>query len=123
VHLNLCGSLVEDEWRRLADRFAGVDVDEFIIMPNHLHGILVFVDVDSSCSPGPSHPHASLATLIAAYKSTTARMINTMHRTPGRPVWQRNYYEHIIRNERDWSTIRRYICNNPANWEFDEENR
>lgn len=64
----------------------------------------------------------SLGVIIGAYKSTTARLINGIRRTPGAPVWQRNYYEHIIRDESEWVRIRAYIQANPANWPQDREN-
>ena len=64
----------------------------------------------------------TLGEIIRAYKSTTARLINGLRRTPGIPVWQRNYYEHVIRNEEDLKRIRAYIHDNPRQWERDREN-
>ncbi len=76
-------------------------MDEFIIMPNHTHGIIVFgYNVGAQC----------------------ARGINQMRNSPGFPVWQRNYYEHIIRNEDEMNRIREYIIYNPAKWAEDENN-
>ncbi|OHB96567.1 MAG: hypothetical protein A3G17_03300 [Planctomycetes bacterium RIFCSPLOWO2_12_FULL_50_35] len=60
--------------------------------------------------------------IVGFYKMNTAKRINQFRNTPGMPVWQRNYYEHIIRNEEDLNEIRGYIINNPLKWELDEEN-
>jgi REP element-mobilizing transposase RayT len=60
--------------------------------------------------------------IIRTYKSTTARLINGMRHTPGIPVWQRNYYEHIVRDEAELRRIRQYIQDNPLHWEADQEN-
>jgi len=64
----------------------------------------------------------SLSAIIQNYKSVTTRKINQIHKTPGAKLWQRNYYEHIIRNETDLNQIREYIITNPLKWEFDKEN-
>ena len=91
-------------------------MDVFCIMPNHVHGIIVLMD-----DPGviPRHP---LSEIVRAFKSFSARRINAARRTQGIPVWQRNYYEHIIRSEQDYQNISIYILNNPLNWEKDIEN-
>ncbi len=65
----------------------------------------------------------SLGQLIGAFKTGSAKRINLLRNTPGDPVWQRNYYEHIIRDETEWAHIHAYILSNPANWQHDEENR
>jgi putative transposase len=73
-----------------------------------------------------SHPQsspASLGTIVGSLKSTTAPLINSLRHTPGAPVWQRNYYERIIRDEGEWARIHAYIAANPGNWQNDEENR
>jgi REP element-mobilizing transposase RayT len=63
-----------------------------------------------------------LGAIIQTFKSITTRKINALQKTPGQPVWQRNYYEHIIRNEVEWERIRKYIQVNPLRWIEDEEN-
>jgi putative transposase len=60
---------------------------------------------------------------MAGFKSSVTKRINVLENTPGAPVWQRNYYEHIIRDEQDYERIFNYIANNPSNWPEDEENR
>lgn len=146
VCLNALGVLVENEWRRLGQRFGQVALDEFIIMPNHIHGILLIAENDdtnsvvgarqeksilsgesSLASPLPNSPKnptgaisGSLGAVVGAYKSKTARLINGLRRTRGAPVWQRNYYEHIIRNEAELGRIQAYIQNNPIRWGTDK---
>ena len=64
----------------------------------------------------------TLGQIVAYFKYQSSKRINSIRGTPGMPVWQRNYYEHIIRNERDLDEIRQYIINNPLKWELDTEN-
>lgn len=65
----------------------------------------------------------SIPTIVRAFKSAVTKRINDLRATPGIPIWQRNYYEHIIRNEKEFQEIESYILNNPLNWLSDEENR
>ena len=146
VELSDWGYLALNEWRRLSQRFEMVSVDEIIVMPNHVHGILLIREESHAVGAGqeqspqsssnplappllypPPRPFAtenprSVGAIGGAYKSTTARLINGLRRTKGAPVWQRNYYEHIIRDEDDLMRIREYILDNPLQWEFDPEN-
>ncbi len=94
-------------------------------MPNHLHGIINIVGAHCNV---PLHNRIeqfgrstsnSIPTIIKLFKSTTTEQINIISDTPGVRLWQRNYYEHIIRNESELNRIRQYIINNPANWEQD----
>lgn len=136
MRVNDSGILVENEWRRLGHRFGWVIPDEITVMPNHVHCILFIADHDtvgagqddsfrsgeSSLAPPLQNSPGSLGAIIRAYKAITARLINGLRRTPGTPVWQRNYYEHIIRDENEMDAIRRYIQDNPAQWKLDTEN-
>ncbi len=89
-------------------------------MPNHVHGI-VFIESERARHASPLRRQApSLGTVVGAFKSATARLINQMRATPGAPLWQRNYYEHVIRNEALLSEIREYIANNLLKWALDE---
>ena len=132
LNLNTCGQLTRDAWLWLARQYAYVALDEFVVMPNHLHGILIidsrrggsrtaFQDAEgrSRTAPRKTKP---LGSLIAAFKTVSAKSVNTQRFTPGAALWQRNYYEHVIRNETDLARIREYIQNNPAQWALDEEN-
>jgi REP element-mobilizing transposase RayT len=125
--------VVEREWLRAAEIRPNVELDEFIIMPNHIHGIIVINEsnVGATCrspegegtSPLRKGPRsASIGAIIAGFKSAVTRRINDLRGTPYTPVWQRNYYEHVIRNENDLDEIRGYIINNPLKWDLDSEN-
>ncbi len=132
IHLSEFGEIARDEWLASADIRREIRLDEFVVMPNHLHGIVwIIADVGAtgrSPQPGrsPLPPRGpapqSLGSFIAGYKSAVTKRINQIRGTPGNLVWQRNYYEHIIRNERGLDAIRRYIRNNPAHWAQDPEN-
>ena len=100
-------------WLQLPERFPSVALDEFVLMPNHLHGILIFTE--------PAN--YSLSVVVGQYKSRTTKQINRMLHTGGSDVWQRNYYERIIRSDAELNAFRRYIRDNPAQWELDENYR
>jgi REP element-mobilizing transposase RayT len=150
--LNEAGRLVAECWAKLPDKFNGVSLDEFIIMPNHFHGIIAIIDntnhIDlrgESCIRPPLNyqgamekqgehkvrpygtQNGSVGRIVQAFKSlTTNAYIRGVKQSgwppfPGR-VWQRNYYERVIRDEKEMMAIREYIMNNPANWSDDEEN-
>ena len=131
--LNEYGKVVEREWLRTTEIRHNVELDEFIVMPNHMHGIVATVEshVGATCwspkgegtSPLPKGPaSASIGAIIAGFKSATTRRINELRGTPRKPVWQRNYYEHVIRNEDDLNEIREYVVNNALKWDLDSEN-
>ncbi len=126
MRLNNAGLMVAGYWMDLALRFPTVTPDSYIVMPNHFHGIICINDwQDKDVNPGaassaPTTP--SLGEIMRALKSTTAIQINRMLARSGSPFWQRNYYEHIIRNEDDLERIRQYIEDNPSNWHRDKEN-
>ncbi len=194
MRLNEFGEIVRAEWFKTAvvRPYVMLYPDEFVMMPNHVHGILWIVDVGatrrvapppiapspvapspvapspvapspvapspvapspvapspvapspvapppvgpppvapSPIAPPPDappiiHPRGPMAgsvgAIIGQFKSITAKRINTLRNVPGQPVWQRNYYERIIRDERALNAIRRYILNNPANWTKDAD--
>jgi REP element-mobilizing transposase RayT len=152
MRLNDRGAMVQQEWINLPHRFPNIDLDAFIVMPNHIHGIIVITDVDPVVGAGlvpalPSAPNgdgvtisgASGATrattrvaptvggIVGAFKSiTTVRYTHGVQHYGWLPfrgrLWQRNYYEHIIRSEESLNRIREYITNNPMQWEWDREN-
>lgn len=148
--LNVYGRVAHTLWERIPRHFPRVQSDAFVVMPNHVHGIIVIVGdtggrgeafPDITCADergiglesvlatqgdaenaSPLHvgpPPGSLGAIVGNFKAVAARRINRVRKTPGVPVWQRNYYEHIIRNERELDAIRRYIEHNPARWEQD----
>ncbi|MBN2147255.1 MAG: hypothetical protein JW726_07695 [Anaerolineales bacterium] len=186
VVLNKMGLVASQEWGKIPRRFPRLELGAFVIMPNHMHGILIIhedriatvvgarrrietampldspavplpgdnpssscraptrrrietaMPLDSPAVPLPGdNPSSScraptiesfgrpvpgsIPTILRSYKSTVTLRINRLRHTPGFPVWQRNYYEHIIRNPRDHQAIHDYILANHANWESDDE--
>lgn len=100
-------------------------MDEFVVMPNHLHGIIVIDGRGTACrariEESFGRPVAgSLPTIIRSFKSAVSKRINQMRVNPGVPVWQRNYYERVIRDEQELNGIQHYIADNPAKWAEDE---
>jgi putative transposase len=127
VNLSAFGHLCEVFWREIPIHFPKVDLDAFIIMPNHIHGVIGIkdsIDVSKTAvhESFRSPATGSLATIIRSFKSAATRSINDVRETPGSPVWQKGFYEHIVRNERDLIRIRSYIELNPSNWTQDPEN-
>ena len=111
MQLNEFGQIISKNWLALPTRFPHITLDEFVVMPNHLHGVVFF-----------NYPLASLGQMVAYFKYLTTRGVNDKIGLSGAPLWQRNYYEHVIRNEKDMNRIREYIFNNPLQWHFDQEN-
>ena len=107
------GNIVASEWEAIPLRFPNITLDEYVVMPNHLHGIL-------HNSPQSALP--SLGTVIGAYKSLKVRNISQRVGQDGCKIWQRNYYEQIIRSKTMLENIRHYIRENPSNWPDDPEN-
>ena len=130
MQLSEAGKTARRIWERLPDRFPVITIDTFVIMPNHLHGIVIInqPNVGAPLVGAQSvGPQPALGDIIGAYKSLTTveytRGVKIMKWTPfHRRLWQRNYYEHVIRNENALGHIRQYIIDNPAQWDFDKEN-
>ena len=151
-------TIVEHGWKNIQNRYSNIELDEFIIMPNHLHGIIIIGDKSSvgatlaiaknsdakTKSVGATlavaqhnragafdnragaSPAPTLGDIIGSFKSLCAnnwlKFINKNNINAPAKIWQRNYYEHIIRNEKELERIRQYIINNSLQWEFDREN-
>jgi len=137
MRLNECGEIVQDEWLRTEIIRREVELDVFLVMPNHFHAIVVIMgDVgtdkqDRAHSRAPLQtpssatlyrPPKSLGSLIAGFKAAVTKGINVLRDTPGAPVWQRSYFDRIIRDEKSLNLARQYIENNPAKWADDREN-
>lgn len=127
MRLSALGQIAEACWQVIPEHFEDVELDAYVVMPNHVHGIVVIGDGRARhASPLPARPQGlgrrSVGSIVGAYKSSVCRRVNAIGGTPGAVLWQRNYYEHVIRNERQLSRIRRYIAENPANWMLDYEN-
>jgi putative transposase len=170
MRLNDAGKMVSDAWQRMLARFPHAGIDEFIVMPNHFHGILILSRRGEPCvrpdvcvrpdffignhtsgeciqgdrvntgeciqgehkvRPYKEHPRGtmsdSVGRMVQAFKSvTTGEYVCGVRKFNWRPfryrLWQRNYYEHIIRDEDELNRIRQYVRENPLQWESDNEN-
>ena len=137
-------SVVEETWREIPFHFEHARTDEFVVMPNHIHGIIWILEGDGQsarqmllrrrgvgaqhAAPLPEHGvrplvlPGSLGAIIRSFKAAVARRINLAKGTPGQGVWQRGYYERVVRSEDELRSIREYIQLNPVKWQFDREN-
>ena len=126
--LNAEGQIVAEEWIKTAEIRNNIELDEWVVMPNHFHGILVINECRGTARRAPTVEQFgkpvsnSIPTIIRSFKSAVTKRINELRNSPGAKIWQRNYYEHIIRNEDELNCIREYITDNPLKWEFDKEN-
>ena len=113
--------IVEKEWLMTEKMRSNIRIDKYIVMPNHFHGIII---INADCRGGVTPPlrKYTLGQIVAYFKYQTTKQINQTRGTPGISLWQRNYYEHIIRNEKELDNICRYIEGNPVLWEYDHEN-
>ncbi|PHJ57710.1 transposase [Nostoc linckia z18] len=133
--LNEYGKIVAKEWIESSEIRQEIELDEWIVMPNHFHTIIA-IHQPPGCLPDTSNnsPQTndnsqriippmkprSLSSAIAGFKCATTTRINTIRNAAGTPVWQRNYYEHIIQNQFSLEKIRQYIQNNPQSWNKDQ---
>jgi putative transposase len=128
VRLSPFGEIAERHWDEIPRYFPGVELDASIIMPNHIHGIIVMNKLVGAIHESPlrmtrkQRRNMILSKIIGRFKMTAAKEINLLRNTMGSQIWQRNYYEHIIRNDRDLNNIRDYVVNNPLQWFHDDEN-
>ena len=120
--LNEFGYIISETWQWLATQYKYILLHEWIIMPNHLLGIIEFcVDRWGGSRTAPTETKCKpLGRIIGAFKTVSTKRINKIQNTPGRKLWQRNYYEHVVRDENDLNRIREYIINNPLNWRHDK---
>jgi len=159
MHLNLVGATVKAVWDSLPQHFPLIELDAFVVMPNHVHGIIVITNSAGNCnsnlnlncrgeafvpgyndtprqfsstnaspfpgcndtSPPRGTQSGSIGAILQNFKSVATRRVNRITLNSG-TLWQRNYHEEIIRNEKAYENIRRYIRENPLSWDEDEEN-
>ena len=132
LSLNQYGKIVQSCWNELPNHYSNILLDEFVIMPNHVHGIITIIDdvvgatfrrpnTNGAGRPRP-YKKITLGNIVAFFKYQSTKRINEIRKTPGLSVWQRNYYDHIIRNEKSLYRIREYIITNPEQWTRDKEN-
>ena len=136
MRLNDFGKAAHEVWEQIATHFPLVETDAWIVMPNHVHGVIFIAEPDTGASPNaggtvgvevapqrPSGPpKRSLGAIVGSYKSAVSKRINGLGRIHSASVWQRNYYDHVIRDTTALNHIREYIAQNPARWADDPEN-
>ena len=134
VVLNEKGKLAEREWKKLPLRFNDIEVNRYVIMPNHMHGIInmvgaglsrpetwgLFNDGRENPTPTRAEYDVTLGRIIGYYKYQSTKQINLIRNVAASRIWQRNYYEHIIRDDKDLERIQTYIYNNPITWHLDK---
>jgi putative transposase len=151
--LNTFGEIAYHQWNELSNRFSHIAIDVYQIMPNHIHGIIVITEsenkkepvgatlavgpelIRAGVNPAPTNTNTKANTktknptigdIVGANKSIVSNECLKIYKSENRAMgklFQRNYYERIIRDERALNRIREYIINNPANWQNDEENK
>ncbi len=129
VHLSALGVVLEQEWLYLPHRFGHLELDAYVIMPNHFHGIILLNEYKGDQSQDRAEKKedfgkpvaGSIPTIIRSFKSSVTQKARLLRGFPSQmTVWQRNYYEHVIRTPGALDQIRTYILGNPALWEQDE---
>jgi REP element-mobilizing transposase RayT len=128
MRLNAWGRVIQSVWLQTAKLRSYLSLDSYVIMPNHLHTVFFLqnhewatqrVAPTMETSPGGPAP-CSVGAIIGQFKSQATKRIKSSGRIPIEHLWQRNYYEHVVRDEDDLNRIRQYIEDNPANWLEDE---
>jgi REP element-mobilizing transposase RayT len=147
MQLNPNGVFVNECWHNLTNQYTSIVLDAFAIMPNHIHGIVQIMSHGGAIHESPvpeeespksenktpkpetesSPPMAALKRrkmllpkIVGRFKMNSAKRINELRGLAGNPVWQRGYYEHVIRDGKDLDRIRHYVIDNPKNWMNDD---
>jgi len=114
--LNDFGKIIEQAWQWIGTQYNRVEVDRFVMMPNHLHGVLLYGSGEGGVSRNiPSSK--PLGRITGAFKTASTKRINEKRRTPGAKLWQKEFWDHIIRNRADLERIRDYTRDNPREWQ------
>ncbi len=131
MQLSSYGKIADECWRAIPDHFPNVELGVYVVMPNHVHGVIVINDgpaTNSSRVVGARHASPlrpcgirpkSIGAIVGSFKSAVTRRIGREFNAAA--IWQRNYYEHVIRNHEEWERIHRYIQSNPSRWAEDAE--
>jgi REP element-mobilizing transposase RayT len=112
IRLTSWGAMARTEWERLGKRWSNVSIDEFVVMPNHIHGLVLIID------NGERAP--KLGSIVNAFKGDVVKRVRDVSGNSSMALWQRSYYDHIVRDQDELDRIREYIRNNPAQWAEDE---
>ena len=142
MELSAVGMIVAEKWHEISGHFTNVELGEYVVMPNHVHGIIILHDVprrgvvSTPAGRGGGTPPddlkkgdetsplrwTTLGQVVAYYKYQSTKQVNAVMDSPGTQLWQRNYYDHILRNDKEYARINAYIASNPIHWEDDDEN-
>ncbi|WP_395946637.1 transposase [Caedibacter taeniospiralis] len=140
--LNEIGKIVHNEWLNTSKIRSNIICDVFIVMPNHIHGIIVInesygsvqfgrMQSDGRMQYAPTEdmlqvklqsPSQTIGAIVRGFKASVTKQINELQQTRGQTIWQRNYYEHVIRDADDYNRVYEYIENNPQRWSLDSLN-
>ena len=123
--LNELGKIIHSAWMDLPNHYLFLELGTFSVMPNHVHAVVILTEdarIGTGLRPAPTVHRHGLSEIVRAFKSFSGRRLNEYLGTPGHVVWQRNYYERIIRNPEEWGRINRYVEANAIQWEKDKEN-
>lgn len=146
VTLNKIGEIIQDEWLQTEQIRENMKMDIFVVMPNHFHGIVIIKDVEAPCLVTPDHVKkddtkrathraapiqerqaklitGSISAIIGQFKPTVTKRVRNELKLGNYFIWQRGFYEHVIRNEKELNRVRQYILDNPIKWHFDRENQ
>ncbi len=120
IKLSQIGKIINDQWHKIPDQFENVGIDEFVIMPNHIHGILILNKKSGSIY------NTTISGIVGSFKSKSSieylKYIKENNRNISGKIWQRSFYDHIIRDDESLKNIREYIRYNPYTWDKDENN-
>ena len=128
MQLNEQGKIVVECWNRIPQHFLFAEIDVCVVMPNHIHVIFLLGTGTGKWQYPPSHSQpnrrgevssSTLGQVVAYFKYQSTRYINQHRQMPGTRIWQRNYYEHVLRDNTDLQRIRQYVTDNPMQWELD----
>lgn len=141
MSLNEYGEIIKQTWFDIINHNQGIKLHNYVVMPNHFHGIIEIdndmADIQQANEPlsraglersmeplsraglEPAPTKVSLSEIVRQLKTFSAKRINSIRKTPGLSVWQRSYYDHIIRDEKSYQIIAEYINTNPQKWESD----
>ncbi|MFY9804437.1 MAG: transposase [Candidatus Acidiferrales bacterium] len=130
MKLSRIGQIVSECWTEIPDHFPAIVLGESIVMPNHIHGVIVIRARARHAVPLQSQAEsveafgrprvASIPTVVRSFKSAVSLRARKALAQPTMQVWQRNYFERVIRGEREFSKVRKYILQNPARWEWEK---
>jgi REP element-mobilizing transposase RayT len=132
IKLNAIGKIVDECWREIPDHFPNVGLRIHVVMPNHVHGLLAIQNrltgetasqpVDGQPRRLGAHAAGSIPAIVRSFKAIVARRVREARFRLAPPIWQRGFYEHVIRTEKEFQEVWKYIRFNPVKWNFDREN-